>query len=208
MSDPSRLRPSPASRVRLDGCPSWRCSASGRRGTLPIPRRGPRRVRGALAHDIAARHGLSLTEDARRRLRTSRTSRSGALWPPWRSSRGARSGASGALGVVPPGPWLEVYARRTCWRIATSSGCARRRRSASMPPRRNWSEAVDAATLACSHQARALAATRRGQAIRKLRSTRRASWMGSCSRSRAAPITPADLETAFDRVLDEEPVHT
>ena len=54
-------------------------------------RRGAQRVRGALAHDVAARYGLSLTEEARREMaEPSRTSRNGAFSPQWRSSRVAR----------------------------------------------------------------------------------------------------------------------
>ena len=52
-------------------------------GAMPlpfVPGAVLKRVRGALAHDVAARYGLSLTDEARREMaEPSRTARSGAL---------------------------------------------------------------------------------------------------------------------------------
>jgi len=80
---------------------------------LPIlPGAALRRVKGALAHDIASRHGLSLTEEARMEIaEPSRTVRSGALLATIAFLARRTLRRFGVLGVVPPvAAWLEVYA--------------------------------------------------------------------------------------------------
>jgi hypothetical protein len=80
---------------------------------LPIlPGAALRRVKGALAHDIASRHGLSLTEEARKEIaEPSRTARSGALLATIAFLTRRTLRRFGVLGVVPPvAAWLEVYA--------------------------------------------------------------------------------------------------
>jgi hypothetical protein len=69
-------------------------------------------VRGALAHDVAARHGLSLTDEARREMaQPSRAARSGALLATVAFFARRTLRRFGLLGVVPPvAAWLEVYA--------------------------------------------------------------------------------------------------
>jgi hypothetical protein len=80
---------------------------------LPIlPGAALRRVKGALAHDIASRHGLSLTEEARKEIaEPSRTARSGALLATIAFLTRRTLRRFGVLGLVPPvAAWLEVYA--------------------------------------------------------------------------------------------------
>jgi hypothetical protein len=80
---------------------------------LPIlPGAALRRVKGALAHDIASRHGLSLTEEARKEIaEPSRAVRSGALLATIAFLARRTLRRFGVLGVVPPAAaWLEVYA--------------------------------------------------------------------------------------------------
>jgi hypothetical protein len=84
-------------------------------GALPVPfvpGAVLKRVRGALAHDVAARHGLSLTDEARREMaEPSRTARSGAILATIAFVVRRTFRRFGILGVVPPlAAWLEVYA--------------------------------------------------------------------------------------------------
>lgn len=84
-------------------------------GALPlpfVPGAVLKRVRGALAHDIAARYGLSLTDEARREMaQPSRTARSGALIATIAFVARRTFRRFGMLGLVPPvTAWLEVYA--------------------------------------------------------------------------------------------------
>src|SRR5258706_7823405 len=71
-----------------------------------------RRVRGALAHDVAARHGLSLTEEARMEIsEPSSAARGGALLSTVAFLARRTFRRLSMLGVVPPlSAWLEVYA--------------------------------------------------------------------------------------------------
>jgi hypothetical protein len=84
-------------------------------GAVPlpyVPGAMLKRVRGALAHDIAARYGLSLTDGARREIAApSRTARSGALLATVAFVARRTLRRFGLLGIVPPvTAWLEVYA--------------------------------------------------------------------------------------------------
>lgn len=84
-------------------------------GAVPIPVLPGvvlRRVRGALAHDLAARHGLSLTDDARRAIsEPSRAARGGALLATAAFMVRRTFRRLSVLGAVPPlAAWLEVYA--------------------------------------------------------------------------------------------------
>jgi hypothetical protein len=84
-------------------------------GAMPlpfVPGAVLKRVRGALAHDVAARHGLSLTDEARREIEMpSRTARSGALLTTVAFFARRTLRRFGVLGLVPPiTAWLEVYA--------------------------------------------------------------------------------------------------
>jgi hypothetical protein len=84
-------------------------------GALPVPFVPGailKRVRGALTHDIAARYGLSLTDEARREMaEPSRTARSGALLATLAFVTRRTLRRFGILGVLPPlAAWLEVYA--------------------------------------------------------------------------------------------------
>jgi hypothetical protein len=84
-------------------------------GAMPlpfVPGAVLKRVRGALVHDVAARHGLSLTDEARREMsEPSRTSRNGALLATVAFLARRTLRRFGMLGVVPPiAAWLEVYA--------------------------------------------------------------------------------------------------
>jgi hypothetical protein len=84
-------------------------------GALPlpiVPGRMLKRVRGALVHDVAARHGLSLTPEARAHMaEPSRTSRNGALLATAAFIARRSLRRLGALGLLPPiTAWLEIYA--------------------------------------------------------------------------------------------------
>jgi hypothetical protein len=84
-------------------------------GAVPlpfVPGAVLKRVRGALAHDVAARHGLSLTYEARREMaEPSRAARSGALLATVAFVARRTLRRFGLLGVLPPvAAWLEVYA--------------------------------------------------------------------------------------------------
>ena len=84
-------------------------------GSVPLPFLPPRlltRIRGAVVHDVAGRHGLSLTQEARKELSRASLAVSGGallttiLFFVKRSYR-----RLGAMGIVPPlSAWLEVYA--------------------------------------------------------------------------------------------------
>jgi hypothetical protein len=71
-----------------------------------------RRVRGALAFDIATRHGLSLTEEARREMsEPSKRSQGGTLLTTVAFVARRTLRRLGWLGLLPPfAAWLEVYA--------------------------------------------------------------------------------------------------
>jgi len=84
-------------------------------GAMPlpfVPGAVLKRVRGALVHDVAARHGLSLTEEARREMaEPSRTAKNGALLATVAFIARRTLRRFGILGVIPPlAAWLEVYA--------------------------------------------------------------------------------------------------
>lgn len=84
-------------------------------GAMPVPfvpGAVLKRIRGALVHDVAARYGLSLTDEARREMATpSHTARSGALLATLAFVARRTFRRIGLLGVVPPlTAWLEVYA--------------------------------------------------------------------------------------------------
>jgi hypothetical protein len=84
-------------------------------GAMPlpfVPGAVLKRVRGALAHDVAARHGLCLTDGARREMaEPSRAVKSGAILATIAFVARRTLRRFGILGVVPPiAAWLEVYA--------------------------------------------------------------------------------------------------
>jgi hypothetical protein len=84
-------------------------------GAVPmpvVPSAVLRRIRGALAHDIAARHGLCLTTEARKEIsQPSRRVRNGALLATLAFVASRTLRRFGMLGVVPPlAAWIEVYA--------------------------------------------------------------------------------------------------
>jgi hypothetical protein len=77
-----------------------------------IPTAALRRVRGALVYDVATRHGLSLTEEARREMaEPSRAAQGGALFTTAMFVARRTLRRVGFLGLLPPfSAWLEVYA--------------------------------------------------------------------------------------------------
>jgi hypothetical protein len=77
-----------------------------------VPSVGLRRVRGALAFDIATRHGLSLTEEGRKEMaEPSKRARGGSLLTTVAFVAGRALRRVGWLGLLPPvAAWLEVYA--------------------------------------------------------------------------------------------------
>jgi len=179
---------------------------------LPIlPGAALRRVRGALAHDIAARHGLSLTEDARKEIsEPSRTSRSGALLATVAFLARRTLRRFGALGLVPPiAAWLEVYALgllfdRYLERVRSSQTLRIHAAEANLVRK-----AIDSA-ISRALSTKLELSPRHGavEPSEELRSTSTRIVDGILLAAAALPDhLQRRLETAFDRVLDEEPVH-
>jgi hypothetical protein len=84
-------------------------------GAVPlpfVPSAVLKRIRGALAHDVATRYGLCLTQEARDELATaSRASKGGAFVTTVAFFARRTLRRVGALGVLPPlTAWFEVYA--------------------------------------------------------------------------------------------------
>ncbi|MET0595435.1 MAG: hypothetical protein ABW133_22240 [Polyangiaceae bacterium] len=84
-------------------------------GAVPlpfVPSAVLKRIRGALAHDVATRYGLCLTQEARDELSAaSRTSKGGAFVTTIAFFARRTLRRVGALGVLPPlTAWFEVYA--------------------------------------------------------------------------------------------------
>jgi hypothetical protein len=84
-------------------------------GAVPlpfVPGAALKKIRGALTHDIAARHGLSLTDEARVAIeQASRRSKNGAILATVAFVAQRTLRRFGMLGVIPPlTAWLEVYA--------------------------------------------------------------------------------------------------
>jgi len=183
-------------------------------GAVPmpiLPGAALRRVRGALAHDIAARHGLCLTEDARKEISDpGRAARSGALLATAAFVARRTLRRFGMLGVVPPlAAWLEVYALgllfdRYLGRVRSSQTLRIHASEAKLVRK-----AIDTAV------SRALSP--------KLELHPRSDAVEPSEELRNMPTRIIDgvllgvaalpdhlrrrLETAFDSVLDEEPVH-
>lgn len=87
----------------------------GAAGVLPLPFlswTALRRVKGAVAHDIASRHGLCLSKEAREALAAPLGGqRPTALLSTFAYLAKRTIGRLGPLGIVPPlSAWLEVYA--------------------------------------------------------------------------------------------------
>ena len=84
-------------------------------GAVPlpfVPSAVLKRIRGALAHDVATRYGLCLTQEARNELAAaSRASQGGAFVTTVAFFARRTLRRLGALGVLPPlTAWFEVYA--------------------------------------------------------------------------------------------------
>lgn len=84
-------------------------------GAVPLPFLPAavlKRIRGALAHDVATRYGLCLTQDAREELAAaSRANQGGAFVTTVAFFARRTLRRFGALGVLPPlTAWFEVYA--------------------------------------------------------------------------------------------------
>ncbi len=84
-------------------------------GSMPLPLLPPRllsRIRGAVVHDVAGRHGLSLTQEARSVLSKASLATSGGAVLATLMFFAKRSYRQlGAVGILPPlSAWLDVYA--------------------------------------------------------------------------------------------------
>jgi uncharacterized protein (DUF697 family) len=84
-------------------------------GAVPIPfipSLALRRVRGALVHDIAGRHGLCFTEEGRKEIaEPSHSISNGAFFATAAFLARRTLRRFGVLGILPPlSAWLEVYA--------------------------------------------------------------------------------------------------
>ncbi|HKQ69081.1 MAG TPA: hypothetical protein VJT73_07070 [Polyangiaceae bacterium] len=116
MSEANRATPALARGVKASpGRTSVMAMIGFAAGAVPLPFVPSvvlRRVRGALAHDVAARYGLSLTDEARREIaEPSRTARSGAILATVAFFARRALRRVGVLGLVPPiTAWLEIYA--------------------------------------------------------------------------------------------------
>ena len=115
MSDAPRALP-PPSPFRSQGGPTSVLSLLGfAAGAVPIPfvpSLALRRVRGALVHDIAGRHGLCFTEEGRKEMaEPSRSISNGAFLATAAFLARRTLRRFGVLGILPPlTAWLEVYA--------------------------------------------------------------------------------------------------
>jgi hypothetical protein len=165
-------------------------------------------------HDIASRHGLCLTDDARDSIEeASRRSRNGALlatvaFVAQRTLR--RFGVLGVLGVLPPlTAWLEVYAlgllfERYLSRVRSSSTIRIHGPEAALV-RRAIDDAVGRAlspTLVLNARAP------EGVPAEELRSATTRIFDGVLLAAASLPEhLQRRLETAFDAVIQETPLH-
>jgi len=182
-------------------------------GTVPLPFLPAivlRRVRGALAHDLAARHGLSLTEEARKEIaEPSRAARSGALIATAAFVVRRTFRRFGMLGAVPPlAAWLEVYALgllfdRYLERVRSSQTVRIHGGEAKMVRR-----AIDAAvSRALSPKLELKSRSGDVEPTEDLRPLSTKVVDGVLLAIAALPDhVQRRLETAFDNVLDEEPL--
>jgi hypothetical protein len=182
-------------------------------GAVPmpiIPATALRRVRGALVHDIAGRYGLSLTEEARKEMSApSRTARSGALITTVVFFARRTLRRFGVLGVVPPlAAWLEVYALgllfdRYLDRVRSSQTVRIHGAEAKVVRR-----AIDAAISRALSTKLELGPQGNAEPSEDLRDVPTRIVDGILLAAAALPDhLQRRLETAFDRVLDEEPLH-
>jgi hypothetical protein len=169
-----------------------------------------RRVRGALAHDVAARHGLSLTEEARAEIsEPSRAARSGAFLATLAFLARRTFRRLSMLGAVPPlAAWLEVYALgllfdRYLERVRSSQTLRIHASEA-----RLVRSAIDAAvTRALSPKLELRARAGAVEPSEELRTFSTRFVDGVLLAVAALPDhLQRRLETAFDSVLDEEPL--
>jgi hypothetical protein len=183
-------------------------------GAVPmpfIPGAALRRVRGALAHDIAARHGLSLTDEGRKEIsEASRAVRSGALLTTVAFFARRTLRRFGVLGIVPPiAAWLEVYALgllfdRYLERVRSSQTVRIHGAEAKLVRK-----AIDTA-LSRAMSPKLELKPRHGdvEPVEELRDFTTRLIDGILLAAAAVPDhLQRRLETAFDDVLDEEPVH-
>ncbi len=184
-------------------------------GAVPlpfVPGAALRRIRGAVAHDVATRYGLSLTEDARKDLaEPSRTSRNGAFLATIAFVAKRTFRRFGALGLVPPvTAWLEVYALgflfdRYLERVRSSQTVRIHGGEAKLVRK-----AIDSAmSRALSPSLELKARHPESEPAEKLRNFSTRLLYGMLLAVAAVPDhLRRRLETAFDAVLAEEPLHT
>jgi len=183
-------------------------------GAMPVPfvpGAVLKRVRGALAHDIAARYGLSLTDEARREMaEPSRTARSGALLATIAFVTRRTLRRFGMLGLVPPlAAWLEVYALgllfdRYLERVRASQALRIHEGEAKLVRK-----AIDSAvSRAFSPKLELLPRQGVSEPTEELRTFSTRLFDGVLLAASAIPDhLRRRLEAAFDAVLDDDPLH-
>jgi hypothetical protein len=183
-------------------------------GAVPVPilpTAALRRLRGALAHDVAARHGLCLTDDARKEIsEPSRAARNGAILATAAFVARRTLRRFGVLGIVPPlSAWLEIYALGLLFdrylERARSSQTLRIHGAEAKLVRRAIDNAISKA-LSPNLELKPRHGT--VEPSEELRDFSTRLLDGILLAAAAVPgHLQRRLETAFDGVLDEEPLH-
>jgi hypothetical protein len=213
MSDAPRALP-PPSPFRSQGGPTSVLSILGfAAGAVPIPfvpSLALRRVRGALVHDIAGRHGLCFTEEGRKEMaEPSRTISNGAFLATAAFLARRTLRRFGVLGILPPlTAWLEVYALGLLFqRYLEHSRSSRTLRIHDAEARRIRRAIDRAISRAMSWNLKLGPRRSGGEPTEDLRNLPTRLFDGILLATAALPEhLRRRLEAAFDAALDEDPL--